>query len=53
MSLLEAARALGVVRATVLVQAIKGDIIAQHVAGRTLISRASVEAFLRSRPKTA
>lgn len=43
MSLVEAARVLGASRQTILARAIKGDLEAEHIAGRTVISRASVE----------
>lgn len=43
MTLGEAARELHTSRQTILTRAVKGEIEAQHVAGRTLVSRASVE----------
>lgn len=53
MSLVAAARALDTTRQTVLTLAIKGDIEAQHVAGRTVVSRASVERVRRSKASAA
>lgn len=47
MSLSDAARALGETRQTVLTRAVKGEVEAQHIAGRTLVSRASVEKLVR------
>lgn len=41
-SLSEAARQLGETRQTVLTRAVAGDIVAQHIAGRTVVTRASV-----------
>lgn len=43
MSLVAAARQLGETRQTVLTRAIKGEVEAKHVAGRTVVSRASIE----------
>lgn len=43
MSLGDAARTLKTTRQTVLTRAIKGELEAKHVAGRTVVSRASVE----------
>ena len=42
-SLVEAARLLDEARQTVLTRAIKGEIEAKHIAGRTVVSRADVE----------
>lgn len=42
-SLLEASRVLGESRLAVLTRSVKGEVEAQHIAGRTLVSRASVE----------
>jgi hypothetical protein len=44
MSLHAAAAALGLSRETALALCIKGDLVGQHIAGRTVVSRASVEA---------
>lgn len=49
MTLPDAAEALGEVRQTILTRAVKGELEAKHEAGRTLISRASVERVLASR----
>jgi len=43
MSVREAASALGINKATVLTRVIAGDLEGQQVAGRVVISRASVE----------
>jgi excisionase family DNA binding protein len=43
MSLVEAARTLAVSRQTILARAVKGELEAEHVAGRTVVSRESVE----------
>lgn len=45
-SLAEAARMLGETRQTVLVRTVKGEVVAQHIAGRTFVSRASIEKLL-------
>lgn len=42
-SLVEAARILGESRQTVLARAVKGELVAKHVAGRTVVSRQSVD----------
>lgn len=42
-TLLAASRELGESRLSVLSRAVKGDIEARHVAGRTIVSRASVD----------
>lgn len=44
-SLGEAARLLGESRQTVLARAVKGEIEAQHIAGRTVVSRGSIERY--------
>lgn len=46
MSLAEAARALGASRQTILARAVKGELEAEHIKGRTLVSRLSVERAL-------
>ena len=46
MSVREAARQLGIAPPTVLTRVIRGELQAQSTAGRTVISRASVEAAL-------
>lgn len=43
MSLVEAARVLGASRQTILARAVKGELDAEHIAGRTVVSRESVE----------
>jgi hypothetical protein len=43
MSLADAARVLGESRQGVLTRAVKGDIVAKHIAGRTVVTRESVE----------
>lgn len=48
MSLGEAARALGESRQKVLARAVKGDVKATHIAGRTLVDRESVKRLVRS-----
>lgn len=48
-SLVEAARLLKETRQTVLTRAVKGELEAQHIAGRTLISRASVTRCIENR----
>jgi len=48
-SLLEASRTLGESRQTVLGRAVKGEVEAKHVAGRTIVSRASVDAIIARR----
>lgn len=45
-SLPHACRLLGMNRSTVLTRVVKGDIVAQHIAGRTVVSRASIEQML-------
>lgn len=47
MSVREAARILGIARPTVLTKALRGELVVQTVAGRTVVSRESVE---RARP---
>lgn len=42
-SLGDAARMLGETRQTVLTRAVKGEVEAKNIAGRTVVSRASVE----------
>ncbi len=49
MTLPDAAEALGEARQTVLTRTVKGELEAKHEAGRTLISRASVEKLLADR----
>jgi hypothetical protein len=44
----EAARMLSQSRLATLSLAVKGDIDAQHIAGRTLVSRSSIEKYLGS-----
>lgn len=46
MSLLKAAKLLGQSRQTVLTRVAKGEVEAMHIAGRTVVSRASVEKLL-------
>jgi hypothetical protein len=48
-SLSVAAANLAETRQTVLTRAIKGELEAKHVAGRTVVSRASVDRLLASR----
>lgn len=43
MSLVAAAKQLGETRQTVLTRAIKGEVEAKHIAGRTVVSRESVD----------
>lgn len=47
--LVVAARELGENRQSVLVRAIKGDLEAKHVAGRTIVSRASLDRVLATK----
>lgn len=47
MSLVEAARVLGVSRLTVLTRAMRGEFTAQDVAGRTVVLRADVEQAIK------
>lgn len=49
LSLVAAAAALGESRFRVLQRAVKGEITARHVAGRTVVSRVSVERVLATR----
>ena len=49
MSLGEAARLLGEARQTVLKRTVKGELVAEYVAGRTVISRESVDRILAGR----
>lgn len=49
MSLVEAARTLGESRQTVLMRAVKGDLEAEHIAGRTVVSRRSIERLIAAR----
>ena len=49
MSLIAASRELGETRFRVMTRALKGEVEFVHVAGRTLISRASVERLLAER----
>jgi hypothetical protein len=51
-TLAEAARLLNLSRFAALNLAIKGDIDAAHIAGRTVVSRSSIERHL-ARPETA
>jgi hypothetical protein len=46
-SLVEASRLLGQSRQTILTRAVKGELEGKHIAGRTVISRASVERALQ------
>lgn len=46
----QAAKALGVGPHTVLALAVKGDLVAQHIAGRTVVSAESVEKYLAAQP---
>lgn len=48
-SLKAAAAMLGMSRQTVLTLALKGDIVAQHIAGRTVVTRESVDRLLANR----
>ncbi len=48
MSVPEASRMLGESRLKVLSRTVKGELIAQHVAGRAFVSRESVERLLKS-----
>lgn len=50
MTLVEASTALGWTRLKVLSRSIKGELEARHIAGRTLVSRASVERVLAAAP---
>lgn len=47
MSLLQAAKELGETRQRVLTRAIKGEVEAKYIAGRTVVSRASIERITR------
>lgn len=49
MSLHAAAAALGLSRETALALCIKGDLVGQHIAGRTVVARQSVEALMEAR----
>lgn len=49
MGLVAASRALGETRLRILTLAVKGELEAKHVAGRTIISRESVERVLSLR----
>lgn len=42
-SIREAARLLGIARPTVLTKALRGELVVQTVAGRTVVSRESIE----------
>lgn len=44
-SLVEASRLLKQSRQTVLMRAVKGELVAKHIAGRTVVSRSSLEAL--------
>lgn len=46
MSLADAARALDESRLSVLTRAVKGEVTAKHIAGRTIVSRESVDTVL-------
>lgn len=48
-SLVEAARMLGESRLAVLARSVKGEVEAKHIAGRTVVSRASVQRLLRGK----
>jgi hypothetical protein len=48
-TLAEAARMLGEARLTVLGRSVKGELVAKHIAGRTVVSRAGVEQLLANR----
>lgn len=43
MSLVQAAKELGETRQRVLTRAVKGEVEAKYIAGRTVVSRASIE----------
>lgn len=49
MSLQAAADTLGMTRTKALGLIVKGDLIGQHIAGRTVVRRDSVEAMLETR----
>ena len=49
MSLHAAAAALGLSRETALALCIKGDLVGQHIAGRTVVARQSVETLMEAR----
>lgn len=49
MSLVQAAKALGETRQTVLTRAIKGEVEAKFIAGRTVVSRESVRRLQEGR----
>lgn len=53
MSLADAAQELGETRQTVLTRAVKGEVDAKHVAGRTIVSRSSVERVKQQRESAA
>lgn len=53
MSLVEAAKELGTTRQTVLTRAVKGEVEAQFIAGRTVISRASVAKLIEQAGRSA
>jgi hypothetical protein len=48
-SLVHAAQMLGETRLKILTRAVKGEIEAQHIAGRTIVTRASVERLIANR----
>lgn len=52
MSLVEAARVLGESRQGILTRAVKGEVEAQHIAGRTVVSRASIDRVRRSKQES-
>lgn len=49
MTLVEASRLLGETRLKILSRSVKGELEAQHLAGRTVISRESVDRILAER----
>jgi hypothetical protein len=52
-SLGDAARMLGESRQGVLTRAVKGEVIAKHIAGRTVVTRQSVERVLAAKEQGA
>jgi hypothetical protein len=52
-SLQAAATALGASRQGTLALIVKGDLIGEHIAGRTLVDKRSVEAYKRQQTKAA
>ncbi len=53
MSVGAAAKAAGESRLSMLTRAVKGEVVAQHIAGRTLIRRDSISALIKARRAVA